>query len=162
MAQNLGAHLVVGVQLEELALGRGVQDEGVLVFKAHRWLYHSTLGSRLIKKGEGIKECALRRQTPRSPHTPNPTPSSPFTVLYVPQSLNLAHTRQILDLARAIFQEKIFNNCKLLTWERIWLLASSWRSLDLVAGSKMKECAQKEKEHRCVSFHRAKSLPFHA
>jgi len=25
-------------------------DRGGLVFKAHRWLYHSTLGSRVIKK----------------------------------------------------------------------------------------------------------------
>ena len=32
---------------------------GGLVFKAHRWLYHSTLGSRVIKKKK--KTCAARR-----------------------------------------------------------------------------------------------------
>jgi len=29
---------------------------GGLVFKAHRWLYHSTLGSRVIKKKQKVPE----------------------------------------------------------------------------------------------------------
>ena len=28
----------------------GAEERGGLVFKAHRWLYHSTLDSRVIKK----------------------------------------------------------------------------------------------------------------
>jgi len=36
-------------------LSRNVKRfRGGLVFKAHRWLNHSTLGSRVIKKKEGV------------------------------------------------------------------------------------------------------------
>ena len=36
---------------------------GGLVFKAHRWLYHSTLGSRVIKKKRKNKDPAPDDET---------------------------------------------------------------------------------------------------
>ena len=48
-------------------LGFGVWGfRGGLVFKAHRWLYHSTLGSRVIKKKEKFGR-ALSMQWSMSP-----------------------------------------------------------------------------------------------
>ena len=39
------------MHIQELLLSRKVEQfRGGLVFKAHRWLYHSTLGSRIIKR----------------------------------------------------------------------------------------------------------------
>ena len=43
-------HLVQGSGLEQLPHRNVKRFRGGLVFKAHRWLYHSTLGSRVIKK----------------------------------------------------------------------------------------------------------------
>ena len=46
-----GAPGTVGLSIEEQLLHRNVKRfRGGLVFKAHRWLYHSTLGSIVIKK----------------------------------------------------------------------------------------------------------------
>ena len=39
---------------------------GGLVFKAHRWLYHSTLGSRVIKKKEKKRQLSPLRRVPFS------------------------------------------------------------------------------------------------
>ena len=36
---------------------------GGLVFKAHRWLYHSTLGSRVIKKKRRLTEASLKENS---------------------------------------------------------------------------------------------------
>jgi len=50
--------------VSEQVLSRNVERfrEG-LVFKAHRWLYHSTLGSRVIKKKKKKRQ-SLRNCTP--------------------------------------------------------------------------------------------------
>jgi len=52
------------VLIQHQLLHRNVKwFRGGLVFKAHRWLYHSTLGSRVIKKTEDpeIRSAAAER-----------------------------------------------------------------------------------------------------
>ena len=45
--------------IEEQLIGRNVERfQGGLVLKAHRWLYHSTLSSRVIKKKKKKKKAA--------------------------------------------------------------------------------------------------------
>ena len=54
VCRSAGEHRVG--QISEQPLGRNVKRfRGGLVFKAHIWLYHSTLGSRVIKKKK--KKC---------------------------------------------------------------------------------------------------------
>ena len=49
-------HLLVHLQEPEQLLQRNVKRfRRGLVFKAHRWLYHSTLGSRVIKKKKKVE-----------------------------------------------------------------------------------------------------------
>jgi len=47
-----GLHLV-----EKIVVRTPTYFRGGLVFKAHRWLYHSTLGSRVIKKKRSMPTC---------------------------------------------------------------------------------------------------------
>jgi len=61
-----------GISIEEQPLGRNVKRfRGGLVFKAHRLLYHSTLGSRVINTKKKIElvvssPCKRRRGLSRS------------------------------------------------------------------------------------------------
>ena len=56
---------------------------GGLVFKAHRLLYHSTLGSRVIKKKKALGRLLLTPRLQHGAHSKNPA----LTFLYVPCSL---------------------------------------------------------------------------
>ena len=52
------------LSIEEQLLGRNVKRfRGGLVFKAHRILYHSTLGSTVIKKKKKSHTCAQRESS---------------------------------------------------------------------------------------------------
>ena len=52
-------------------LGLGLKFEGLgLVFKVHRRVYHSTLGSRVIKKKEGLGLKVYPPPPPRAFGTP--------------------------------------------------------------------------------------------
>ena len=60
---------------------------GGLVFKAHRWLYHSTLGSRVIKKKKKEQRLRPGRRRPRQ-HPPWMQPRGNFMVSLVNSHTN--------------------------------------------------------------------------
>ena len=55
--------------VQHLLCGLRLRETGGLVFKAHRWLYHSTLGSRVIKKK---KRYFIAEQPAPAPHLARP------------------------------------------------------------------------------------------
>ena len=58
VSSDASMHLAVQFSIEEQLLSRNVEQiRGGLVFKAHGLLYHSTLGSRVIKKAKQV--CTL-------------------------------------------------------------------------------------------------------
>ena len=78
----------VFVRVEEQLLHRNVQRfRGGLAFKAHRRLYHSTLGWRVIKKKKRILACnavVVRVEEPSDllgevASSGNPLPPTPYT-----------------------------------------------------------------------------------